>query len=530
MSKFKPTKWDRFTASFAPQWTEKRMRVRALMDGLASRNYEAAAPGRRTSGWARESGDANASILKSAAELRKHARDLERNNAWARRALSIIANNTVSWGILPKPAAAANKEKATQIWNAWADSTDCDAAGRLTFYGIQRLAVASVARDGEVFLRRRWRKAEEDGLDLPMQVQVLEADYLDSAKEGRTATGVIVQGIEFDLIGRRLAYWMFPNHPGASSNTSNKTTSYRVPASEVIHVFRAERPGQVRGVSWMAPVILALKDFDEWEDATLMRQKIAAMFSAFVSDPNGEKLALGEESATEDLVEGLEPGTVSYLEPGEQVSFSNPPQILDGEFSRRELHRVAAGLGVPYEALTGDYSSQNFSSAKMSRISHQANVEDWQWNMLIPTLCDGVWQWVFEAANAAGLMKDMPGVRWTTPPLPMLEPDKEGLAYMRLVRTGVMTPSQMVRERGGDPDEHWAEYAADLKTLDGYGIKLDADVRATSQAGQVQQQPSASGDIGQNSAPAQEKRNEVDEFAERTFLDAAHRFFEGSKK
>jgi capsid protein len=65
----------------------------------------------------------------------------------------------------------------------------------------------------------------------------------------------------------------------------------------------------------------------------------------------------------------------------------------------------------------------------------------------------------------------------------MIEPDKEGLAYMRLVRTGGMTFDEMIRELGGDPDLHWEEYAEQLKRLDDLGIVLDSDPRRTTQAG-----------------------------------------------
>lgn len=475
--------WDRFTATFAPRWTLERVRARTAMTHLA-RHYEAAQTGRRTSGWARTRGDANAVAGAALGELRMHARDLIRNNGWAQSAQDVISNNTVGWGIVPRPS-GPEAQRVSALWKAWAESPQCESAGMHTFYALQSLVMATIASDGEVLIRRRPRRAS-DGLPIPLQLQVLEADYIDTLKDGITGQegGPIIQGVEFDAIGRRTAYWLFPEHPG-SRRASGVST--RVPAADVAHVFLARRPEQVRGPSWYGAAIVNLKDLDEYEDAELVRQKIAACFAAFVTDIDGTGPGLGEPSTTDDLVESFEPGMILSLPPGKSVTTASPPTTVDSAFTTRNLRKVARSLGVTYEDLTGDYSQVNFSSARMSRIAHWSNVRKWQWHMLIPQLCQPVWTWAMEAAVTAGMLNVAPVADWTTPPMPMIEPDREGLAYQRLVRNGVMTPSEVVREQGGDPDGHWQEYAKDLATLDNLGIVLDSDARKVSSAGLTQE-------------------------------------------
>jgi lambda family phage portal protein len=240
-------------------------------------------------------------------------------------------------------------------------------------------------------------------------------------------------------------------------------------------------------VPWWATTIVNLKDLDEYEDAALMRQKIAACFAAFVTDIDGDGAALGEKSTTDDLLETLEPGLVSRLKPGQDVKFGTPPSGNDDGFTIRTLRKIAAGVGITYEDMTGDYGSFNFSSARMSRLRHWARVYGWRWNMLVPQMCDGSWAWAMEAAMIAGSIRQAPRAQWTAPPMPMIEPDKEGLALMRMVRSGAKTPSEMIRELGGDPDEHWAEYSADMKKLDALEIVIDSDARKVSQAGLTQE-------------------------------------------
>lgn len=477
---------DRFLARVAPQAALNRIRARAAVETLA-RHYEAAAQGRRTSGWARTTGDANTVSLSALAETRMHARDLIRNNAWARRAQRVIANNTAGWGIVAKPVGlnAGEVARAAELWKAWAESTECDSEGRHTFYSIQHLAMKTIPEAGEILIRRRWRRSG-DGLTIPLQLQILEPDHLDHSKNvtASQAGGPIIQGVEYDKIGRRAAYWLFPVHPGSGRSVG---VSERISASEVLQVFYPERAGQARGVSWFAPAILNLKDLDEYDDAELMKQKIAACFAAFVTDVDGSGAPIGESSATDELVETFEPGMVAKLPPGKEVTFGTPPQVVADSFAARNLRRVAAGLGVTYEDLTGDYSQVNFSSARLARLSHWANVHDWRWNMLIPSLCEPVWRWAMEAAVLAGEISAPLAAQWTPPPMPMIEPDKEGLAYSRLVRNGVMTLPEVIREQGRDPDAQLQEMAEWNAKVDAAGVKLDCDPRHTTGAGQAQQ-------------------------------------------
>lgn len=480
---------DRALLSIAPAFAMKRLRARTVAQSL--RHYEAAQPGRRTQNWHASTGDADAMIRGATNLLRWHARDLLRNNAWARRAQGVVANNTVSWGITPKPIGEDPKVNAValKLFKKWADATTCESEGRHNFAALQHLAMKAIVSDGEVLLRRRGRLAK-DGLPLPLQVQVLEADYLDSSRNDFSSIsgGPIVQGIEFDKLGRRAAYWLWSQHPGSGRNVE---AAKRVPAEDVLHIFNADRPGQSRGVSWLGTAIVDLKDLSDFDDAELMRQKIAACFAAFVADTEGVGAPVGEQDQDDPLVETFEPGMITQLPPGKTVTFANPPTLTGDSLAMRTLRRVAAGIGITYEDLTTDYSQVNFSSARMARQAHWANVGAWQHHMLIPLMCQGVWNWAMEAAFYSGQLpvssfEEIPSSEWAVPPMPMLEPDKEGLAYSRLIRNGVMTWSQMVREQGGDPEAHFTEYAADAKRFDDLKIDLDSDVRRVSAAGLTQ--------------------------------------------
>ena len=469
---------------FSPAAGLRRVRARAATS-VMRRHYEGAASGRRTQGWKRASGDANAVAGPALSRLRDVARDLVRNNGYAESAITTICDHVVGWGITPKPMPVSSQ--AVKLWKAWADTTACDADGAHNFAGIQRLVMRSIVESGEVLVRRRIRRPEDE-LPIPIQLQVLEPDFIDTLKTGirLPGGGRIVHGVELDAIGRRVAYWLFPEHPG--SDLPGSTASVRVSAENVLHIYRRDRPGQLRGPSWFAPVLLKFKDFDEYDDATLMKQKVAACLALIVSDPDGSNTPIGTVDPLEPTIDSLEPGAILRGIPGE-IDVVQPPSVREyPDYIKTTLHAIAAGLGVSYEDLTGDYSQVNFSSARMARLRHWSRVEEWRWQMMVPMLCDPVWAWAMEAASIVGLSV-APAATWTGSPMPMIEPELEGRAYKQNVRSGLMTLSEALRERGYDPEAVFNEMAADNKRIDELGLVLDSDPRKTSQQGLAQTAP-----------------------------------------
>ena len=231
---------DRAIGAVAPGAGLRRARQRQMIAVLA-RAYEGAKLGRRTEGWVAAGTGANAEIAPAIARLRDRSRDLVRNNPYAAKAVPALVSNMVGTGLLPR-ARAATPELAAQadrLWSEFAAAADAD--GLTDFAGLQALIVRSLVESGEVLVRLRERRVE-DGLPVPLQLQVLEADHLDSAKtEELRDGGFVLQGIEFDALGRRRAYWLYPTHPGDGRGA---LVSHRVPADRVLHLFERLRPGR----------------------------------------------------------------------------------------------------------------------------------------------------------------------------------------------------------------------------------------------------------------------------------------------
>ncbi|UVO19588.1 phage portal protein [Stutzerimonas stutzeri] len=459
-----------------------------IAEQMLARRFEGAAGGRRNEGWRAAGTDANAENAPALALLRNRARDMRRNNPYAERAITGIADNVIGAGIVPRPkakSARANK-KLSATWAQWGESIACDADGIENFYGLQHKVMETVAEAGECLIRRR-RRFSSDGLPVPMQLQVLEPDFIDDAKSSRTSGNQIIQGIEFDALGRRVAYWLFDEHPGAAAGLVS-TQSKRVPAEDVIHVFMPRRPGQARGYTWLAPVMQRLRHFDEMEDAVMEQAKIAACFAAFVTQGD---MAGGAKAPP--LVDRMEPGLIQQLAMGEDVKFAAPPTFNGySTYAWQALHAVSVGLGIPYELLTADLKGVNFSSGRMGWLHFARRVDVWQWRMIIPQMCEQVWVWFMEAQTLIpnGVLEEA-GAEWVPPRRDMVDPSTEVSVIKDRMRLGLLTPDDALREMGyTDPDEVLDRFAIHFDKVDKAGLVFDYDARKVSGAGQQNAQPS----------------------------------------
>jgi lambda family phage portal protein len=475
--------FDKLISWFSPTAGAKRAQARLALDSF--RDYEGAARGRRTANWKASASSATAEVQNGGETLRHRARDLARNNPYASKAASVIVSNVIGFGIRGqiKARSKARADAVQQSWSQWADSTQCDAQNRHDFYGLQQLIMRTVVESGECLVIKEIRS----GQAIPICLRVVEPDHLDKSRDGdaNAATGNrIIDGIELDSGGRAVAYWIFPEHPGDRTRFyGSYQASVRIPAENVSHIFRMDRPGMVRGVPWCHSVMIRLRDLDEYEDAQLVRQKIAACFTAFVTDMDSNA-GLGNQQV---LSERLEPGTIEILPPGRGIQMATPPAATGyTEYMRTVLHSIAAGFGITYESLTGDLSQVNFSSARMGWLEFQRNLDAWRWSMFIPQFCASAFNWFTQGFELAGGDADGMSVEWTAPRREMIDPQKEVAAMRDAIRCGFCTLSEAQRMLGYDPTKLMTEYKADLNSLDRLEIKLDTDPRHMTAQGQAQ--------------------------------------------
>lgn len=485
--------------------------------------YDAAGQGRRTQNWQPTAAAINAILFSSADALRSRSRDMVRKNPWAVQGVQRFASNAIGTGIKPRSQHPdENARKIVQkLWTRWTDESD--AHGVTDFYGQQRTVALAIKEAGEVFARIRPRRPE-DGLSVPLQIQLIEAEHVPMNVNIPGANGNVVRaGIEFDTIGRRVAYHMYREHPGDTALLGNPNQLVRVPASEVIHVFEPLRPGQIRGIPGMAPALLRLYEFDQYEDGELVRNRDASQFSGFIRDDPQALAALAEggtppammpsapatDQTTGSGVEllALEPGTFQKLRETEDVVFASPAGQARGynDFMRWVLRAIAAAIGVPYETLTGDLTSVNYSSIRAGMLEFRRAVEQFQHSVFVFQFCRPIWlRWIETAVlsdalgvSATAFARDRSlwsDVKWIPQGWAWVDPQKEVKASNDAIRAGLSSRTQEVAATGYDAEEIDAENAADNARADRLGVAYDSDGRRSSGAAAATQSSTQSSD------------------------------------
>ena len=476
-----------------PGWLR---RVGEFLAGPRVRAYEGADRGRRTAGWRSGGTSANAEIARAAPTLRGRSRDLVRNDAHAAKAITELASAVVGSGIRPiwQTGSEALDRAVNALWSDWCAEASTDR--QLSFYGLQLQAVRGMFESGETLTRRRPRRAE-DGLTVPLQLQVVEAELLDESKNestGDAAASRILRGIEFDALDRRVGYWLLPVHPGETGLTATGaavvggrffSSSNRVAASEIAHLFVPDRPGQVRGAPWLAPAILRLRDLDEYRDSEILRKKASACLVGTVRNIGVDSVAVGDQSDTvTDLagnaVETIEPGTFYRAPDGRQIDFHQPTSTADYDaYVRTELRGVSAGARLPYALLTGDLSDTNYSSLRAGMLAFGRLIQTIQREVVIHQWCRPVAGWWLAAAQAAGKIPANDGIwaQWSLPRTEYLDRTKESTADVDEVRAGLVPWSEAVTRRGDDPDEVFDALVRDRDRFEAAGLFVETDAR-----------------------------------------------------
>jgi lambda family phage portal protein len=446
--------------------TNWRARVGAWVGGFGvPGGFDATSGQRRLKGFTTSRAHVNALIAASGPEMNARARWLVRNNGYAANAIESWAANTVGDGISPNSSIeqASRKDAVQRLWLAWTD--DADAEGLTDFYGLQRRAAREVFMTGEVFLRFRSRRPE-DGLTVPLQIQMLPSEMLPLNHNTVDGNGnVIRQGIEFDRVGRRVAFHFLLRHPGDSTDPGLSGETVRVPASEVLHIIDPVEAGQLRGVSRFAPAIVKLFLLDQYDDAELDRKNVAAMYAMFVTSP-----APDNPLAPPDEEYEVAPGQVVRLDPGEDVTVSAPADsgATYEPFQYRTLLQISAALGIPYGYLTNDGAKGNFSNSRLSLIEFRRRVSAWQHLVMVFQMCRPIWARFMDTAVLAGALK-LPGYdrrraeylacNWLPTKWDWVDPLKDANAEIAQIEAGLKSRTQAIAERGYDAEQVDAEIA-----------------------------------------------------------------------
>lgn len=476
----------------------KRRAVRSILAG-----YDAAKPN-RTRKLHRDQTSANVEVSRGAIPIRTQVRELERNHDIARGIIRTLVNNVVGpngIGVEPQPRrkdGTIHKEYAKALLIAWRDFEKCpEVTWTHSFSKSQRLMAKTWFRDGEAFSQLLLGKVPllDHGTRVPFSIELFEPDMIpmdyDDGKSVR-------QGIERNAWGRKTAYWVYKEHPGEVAAGAFRSNLKRVPAERILQVASLDRIGQLRGVSEFASVITRLDDIKDYEESERVAAKIAAKLTAFIKKGTPDLYAGAQTDAQGNEIPrevSFEAGMIiDSLGVGEEIGLidSKRPNPNVAIFRAGQLKAVASGVGAGYSTISKNYDG-NYGAQR------QELVEQW---INYATLTDEftcmfvqpVWENFVLAAHLSGVVP-MPSdvdldsandALYIGQTMPWIDPLKEAIAWNTLVRDGFASEVEVIRKRGGNPDDVLEQIAAWRAKVSEKELVFASDARLTSDAGNAQ--------------------------------------------
>lgn len=446
----------------------------------ASRTYYEAASNSPSIEYAPDYGpnSANGELQK----IQRRSRWTFANDGFWANACRQSGNNIIGYGIKPRIKDPILRKK----WRQW--EREADARGVLNLHLMAHQIFVTTPRDGEVFVRFRPRRKEDMRSGVPFQIQPLESDYVPADKNELAPNGnIIISGIEKDAIDRVQAYWMYEYHPRDFARIDKRSfLPKRVPASEVLHVYRPDRFESMRGFPWGAPALNKAESLKTYDEAELERKKGQAMHGGFITPPLGEdgKATLGVDGADNNGLDfaGMTPGTWTVMDPGYEVEFSQP-QGNDQNYPlyRREgMTEVAVCFGLSVEHVTLNFEKLNDRQWRANNLEVTRAIEANQ-ELAISQFYRPVWRRFVDACYLADIWKPEPGktlddyydVEFMAPARGHIHPVQEVAAYKEANRCGYISRKRIAAMFGDDVEDIDEENALDQQRAMKLGLKYD---------------------------------------------------------
>lgn len=508
MDKIKLNIVDKAISIFSPRLAFDRLKYRSALAFAGSYNGGSS---RRAAlrNWNPYAGDANEDTVHDLPALRARSRDLARNAPIGGAALNTLVTNVIGTGLsmqsnpdakllgMDEQTANAWKHNVEAEWMLWCDSVDCDASRTNNFYGLQALALRSMLESGDVIAITPAITGRSSPYTLA--VQLIEADRLINRNNERDTRSKIA-GVTLDDNGAPLRYDITRQHPGAVRPSQIEWIEVDAWGKNgrrrnVIHLFERRRPGQVRGVPYLAPVIEHLKQLARYSEAELQAAVISAALAIFVKMDADAFQTLFDGQSADKYIEGASswdggihtdldgPGKAVNLLPGESVEVPNlgRPNANYDPFFLSMLKQIGPVLEIPFEVLIKHFSS-SYSASRAALLDFWRFVRVRR-DFMATYFCEPIKELWFEEAIASGriaapgffsdprLRQAWTRVSWVGDSPGSIDPEKEVRAAEKRIQLGISTrEKESIAYDGGDWEANVAQLAKEQAMMGSAGL------------------------------------------------------------
>lgn len=458
--------------------------------------------------WKTENWSADSLLKADLNTLRSRSRSLSRDNDYMRKFLSMIEANVIGpkgfnlqMRVQKVNGVGADTEinrAIEEAFDVWSRRGRCDVTGMYSFADLQRLLIRAVARDGEALVRRIRGFDNDHGYAL----QVLDIDRLDVDlnKPATKGANAIRMGIELNGYSCPVAYWLRVEHPGDGAGIS-VARSERIPAHEIKHIFRHDRPEERRGYPWVASAIIGLTNIGGYQEAAIIAARIGASKMGFYTQSIDSVDGVGglgfDAGDGGDLIDSVEPGMMQELPPGYGFQSFDPdyPHANYDAFIKASLRGVASGMGVSYHSLANDLEGVNFSSIRSGTLEEREwwmTLQNWFANAFLYDIFEDWLQFallkgVIKTSNgevlSAAKYKEYLKFLWQGRRWQWVDPLKDIKAHEAAVNLGIKSRRDVCDEQGVDFDDVLEQLHQEHELMKGLGLAIVGGVITVEEEG-----------------------------------------------
>lgn len=324
------------------------------------------------------------------------ARQIYNDNPLVSGGVETVATSVVGRGIDVEPD-CGDKAVNKILRERWKRACEgVNLKGDMSHDEFQRLIVRERFVSGEIFVQENVRGEDAYGM-LRVAQELIRRERLPITgpfgQQRASANGnIIKQSIELDKDGVPVAYHVQQADVSDDSLASLVNVTTRVPAAEMVHMYRRRSAGMLRGVTHLLTSTNTTRDLEAFIEAVQFQAFVAAATGTFVigtappvqdgtnkaKAPNLALLGGGGGAVDEsgNVVKKMRPAAITYIREKDakvQTVGANLPGPQASQNIADLIRIMAVGMEISYESLSRDYSRSNYSSSRMGQsIERQA--------------------------------------------------------------------------------------------------------------------------------------------------------------
>lgn len=441
-----------------------RLQVRGSSRNWVKSGYESADKIRRTGGPSPKSNLSEFAQNRNLKSLRDLSQYFDRTNCIYQAMLTRVCDVVLGAGLTVQSKAGVAAPAVERLWNKWWGGRP-EVRGLDSGPDIERKTFRHILADGD----HLWLPIDPQGEDEEGRIQCIVAGQLDYCSGGtarRQGSNWIQDGVEFDSELRPVAFHVSKYTP---DGTLQSYEQERIPAEKAIFLANRRRIDQFRGepVGQAAFAMLhRINDVCDSEAAAWqllsriavgIESDTAAANAYAKSEPDPDLAGDAATRTIADRVQDIGTALIVNLKKGEKLS--GIERNIPGANFENSIKMFMRLMGLPFgfslEFTLLLWSDTNYSSGRASIKQVERNTKPWRCQL--EYAMSRVFKWkVAEWIEKKLLPDDNPAIfdhRWSFPPYPFIDPQKEREAQIEAIKSGLTTPQREAVANGDD----WAE-------------------------------------------------------------------------